>query len=123
MEGLLEIVVAQELLNRGEIDKDEFTTFFGGRTVMRFDTLEHAANFGRRFVQDYLVPKYGLEEATRFPMAKTEPARWIRSLDEGAKIIGEYIGEIPREKPPEEIWLVVPDDKYHEVQEYLDSLK
>ena len=122
MEGLLEVVVAEELLRKDEIDRDEFQDYFQNRTVMRFNTLENATKFARGFALDYLIPKYGVEEVRKFPMTKTEPARLTRSLDEGAQMIGEFIGLLPREKPPEEIWLVINDDRYREVQDYLNSL-
>ena len=122
MEGLLEVVVAKELHEKGEIDASEYGGIFTDKTVMRFSSLVYAINFGRGFVQDYLIPKYGLEESKRFPMARSQPTQVCKTPDEAADKLGEFIGVKSRD-PNKEAWLVIPNDRYQEVQEYLDSLK
>ena len=122
MEGLLEVVVAKELHEKGEIDASEYKNLFTDKTVMRFSSLVHAINFGRGFVQDYLIPKYGQEESQRFPMARSEPAQVCKTPAEAADKLSELIGVKSRD-PNKEVWLVIPNNRYQEVQKYLDSLK
>ena len=69
--GLVEVVKSDELHRRGEIDKNEIDTpQFKGRTIMIFTTLQYANHFGTKFALEYLIPKYGMPEAAKFPMTK-----------------------------------------------------
>jgi len=121
MEGLLEVIGFKELFTRGEISGQFDYDMFEDKTIMRFKSLIDAANFGIRFLKNYLIPKYGIEQAKKFPMDRSEPYQKFKSLEEGSIKMGEAIGTIPRD-PKKETWLVIPRDRYFEVQEYLDSL-
>ncbi|MCK4553315.1 hypothetical protein KAT80_03865 [Candidatus Pacearchaeota archaeon] len=115
MEGLVEIVTAKELYNRSEVGLYELQTFmFRDKTIMRFSDLRSAIKFGSYFVHKFLIPKYGIEEAKKFPMAKSGPFR-----DDAFE---ESLG-LKKPDLNQETWLVIPKDRYSEVQEYIDSLK
>ncbi len=119
MEGLLEVISADELYKRGNVSSEEIASdfMFMDKTVMRFRNFESAVSFGRGFVMDYLIPKYGIEEAIKFPIIQSEPERVLESAD----MIAEYLG-LTQERS-KEMWLLIPSDRYNEVQTYLDTLK
>ena len=108
----LEILTAQELYERGEIDAFEVQDphLFGNGRIMQFSDPNEAVNFAYAFAHRYLVPKYGLEEAAKFPIVKTGPAR--------KGLLGETLG-IVREPSPNPIWFAIPDDRFSEVEEFL----
>ncbi|MFO8016107.1 MAG: hypothetical protein R6U32_03310 [Candidatus Woesearchaeota archaeon] len=108
----LEILTAQELYQRGEIDEFEVQDphLFGDRRVMKFSDQEEGLNFAYAFVHQYLVPKYGREEAAKFPMAKTGPAR--------KDLLVESLGTVP-EPSPNPVWFAIPEDRFPEVEEFL----
>jgi hypothetical protein len=115
MEGLLEVIESEEMFNRGELNrKDSFETDkFKDKRVMKFRGIKDAVNFAGGFVFNYLIPKYGEEEAKKFPMAKSEPLQILE--------IDKLLGLTP-EDPNKEVWLVIASERYHEVQEYMNSL-
>ncbi len=66
------------------------------------------------FVQKYLIPRYGLEETKKYPMVKTGPWRDL----------GDNLSEALGVKEPDlnqETWLVVPEDRFAEVEKCLLS--
>jgi len=108
----LEILTAEELYQKGEIDALEVQDqhLFGNRKVMLFSDQEEGLKFIYAFVHQYLIPKYGREEAAKFPMVKTGPAR--------EDLLGEALGIIPRPSP-NPIWFTIPEDRFYEVEEFL----
>jgi hypothetical protein len=108
------ILDAEELYNKGEIDQDDMETDFAGKTIMQFQSEKEAYTFAERFVQGYLVPTYGIEQAAKFPMTKTGP---LRNADE---VMGELV-KIKQPSSNQETWLLVPNDRYHEIKKYLDG--
>lgn len=114
MEGLVEVITSKELYDKGEIDLEELRSFmFQKKTVMRFRDLKSSLKFGVYFVHNYLIPKYGKKEMPEFPMAKSGPAR----SDAFEQALG-----LKEPNMNQETWLVIPTDRYHEIQEYTDSL-
>ena len=124
MEGLIEVVQAEELFSRGELHKeDRFEVDkFENTKIMRFRARDDAVEFARGFVLNYLIPKYGKEKATKFPMAKSGPQRVLRTPEEASAEMGRFIGCIS-ENQNRETWLVIPTERYDEVEEYIKSLK
>ena len=108
MEKMLETITAQELYKQGQIEKEELESKFNGKTIIKFHSYKEAREFGIQFVNDYLIPKYGIEEAKRFPMAKSGPA-----IDDFTKQLLD-----PEERPT---WIVVPTERFDEVEEYLQQ--
>ena len=88
---------------------------------MRFRTSQDAFNFGRKFATEYLIPIYGKDEIVRFPMTKVT-SKVIGSPEEGSRVIGQFIGLISEDKD-QEVWLLIPNDRYQEVETYLISIK
>ena len=97
---------------KGKIDRGEYRRFFENRVMLKFGSLREATVFAYRFVHEHLIPRYGLEEARRFPMTKSDPSK-----DFGIAF-DEVIG---LRKPDliEETWLLVPEDRFAEVEGYL----
>jgi hypothetical protein len=124
MEGLLEVISSEKLFKKKELNPlDEFeSSMFRNKTIMRFQNLENAIKFGRGFVINYLIPTYGQKEALKFPMDRSEPAEIMHSLDDACRKFAESL-ELAQRNPNKEVWLVIPKDRYSEVQKYIDSLK
>ena len=113
----LEIVTSEELFKRGEFSKHEFEhPHFKGKVIMRFDSYINAAKFGLALYQDYLIPKYGVEDGKKFPIAKSGPLRDF--MDELDEITG-----IKKPSPENETWLVIPSDRFEEIRQYIESKK
>ena len=112
----LEILTAKELLDKREIDPLEFQDphLFGDRRVMCFSDLNEGIQFAYAFVQQYLIPKYGKEEAVKFPFLKTGPAR--------ENLLAEMMGVIP-EPSPNPVWFAIPEERFPEVEEFLKQYK
>jgi len=108
MEKMLEIITAQELYKQGQIEKEELESKFKSKTIIKFDSYKEAREFGIQFVHNYLIPKYGIEEAKRFPMTRSGPA-----IDDFTRQLLD-----PEERPT---WLVVPTERFYEVGEYLQQ--
>ena len=122
VKGLIEVVDSEEIREREERDFNwEYFDheMLDGKKIMRFSTLNDAILFGEGFIQDYLIPKYGC--VTEFPMIKTSPRKILRSIEEKSELLGQTLGVLPQDDS-QETWLVVPNDRYREVQIYIDSL-
>ena len=112
----LEILTAKKLLDKGEIDPLEFQNprIFGNRKVMCFSDEKEGILFAYAFVHQYLIPKYGKEEAARFPLLKTGPAR------------EDMLSEILEITPPptsNPVWFAIPENRFSEVEEFLKKYK
>lgn len=108
----LEILTAKELYNRGLIDAFDLRApnHFRDRKVMVFSDILEGMGFAYSFAHFYLVPKYGKEEAAKFPMTKSGPAK--------ENLLAELLGDLPKDVNSP-MWLVVPNDRFSEVEEYL----
>jgi len=115
---MLEILSPEELYERGELERHELKSpRFADKTVMKFDSLDEATEFGKGFLIGYFLPRYGLEETKKFPFVKSGPFRNVEDyLTE--KVIGAKEPDSNRET-----WLIVPNDRFHEIQEYMDKIK
>jgi hypothetical protein len=114
----LEIVTAQQLFDKGEIDALEVNDpkLFANRRVVKFSDLREGMQFAYDFVHQYLVPKYGRDQASKFPMAKTGPSR-----DAGA-MLTEMLG-LAKSQSPQPVWFAVPEERFVEVEEFLKQYK
>jgi hypothetical protein len=110
--GLTEVLTPNTLRNRNEIGDYEAVHLLSGMRIMRFDTWENAMGFRREFANFYLLPKYG-REWEKFPMGRLKPHK------DGSQSLADALG-IGHEDPKEEAWLVVPENRYPEVREYLN---
>ncbi len=113
---MLKITTSEELYNRGEVDDFEYhgSKHFYNKTIIKFDSLREAVVFTVDFVGRYLIPKYGREEAAKFPMTKTHP------LGYATEVLTEIV--LGTEKNNQETWLVVPNNRFNEVGAYLNLL-
>lgn len=127
--GLLEVVTAKELMQRGDIENWEYNAQFMDKTVMRFRTLKEAAEFTRGFMQDYFIPKHNLEEEVKRAVAEEDINTLKRilphiarsgPLKDGCLALSEMIGAT-KPDPHQETWLIVPNNNYHEIQEYINT--
>ena len=100
------VVSAEDLYKSGEIDPFEIQGCFADKTIMKFPSAIQAYTFAAGFVHGYLIPKYGKEQAAKFPMAKSSP---LRDADEA---MDEIVG-IKKRNPKQETWLVISNDRYH----------
>ncbi|MBU2053253.1 MAG: hypothetical protein ABIJ14_01965 [Nanoarchaeota archaeon] len=107
----LEILTAQELYDKGEIDALEVRdlSLFADKKVIIFSNPEEGVEFAYNFVHKYLIPKYGKDEAAKFPMVKIGPA--------SEDLFAEEIGAIPKKQRP--IWFAIPEDRFSDIEEFL----
>lgn len=110
----IKITTPEELLEREEISKGEYRYEFRGKKVLKFNSYNAAADFGRSFFSLYLMQTYGSEIAKKFPIMQTGP----RSSDSDA--MTSMLMEKP-EGTTKECWLLVPENRYPEVEKFLNE--
>lgn len=113
--GLHEIVESAYLLQRGDIEGWEIAELqFQGKKIMRFASEDDALAFAYNFANDYLIPKYGREEAVKFPMAKSE------HLKNGNGALARMLSA--EQSPNKETWLAVPAVRFDDIHKYINSM-
>ncbi|MBD3354682.1 hypothetical protein GF361_01705 [Candidatus Woesearchaeota archaeon] len=103
---ILEITPIEELIERtGQIIPGYHSK---DKKALRFDSLEDALEFEKDFI-DYLINKeiYTENQAFKFPLYRHLPDK-------------EITGRVASKK--QETWFIIPNKRYAEVQEYLNSL-
>ncbi len=107
----MEICSANDLYEKGEIDAFEYQNprLFGNRVIIKFSDRKDGLKFVYNFIQ-YLILKYGREEAMKFPLTKTGPAK--ENLLEVLGIESSF---------PNPIWFTIPKERFHEVEEFLNK--
>lgn len=87
---------------------------FHDKTVIKFESLKKAMRFGVDFVHNYLIPKYGKEKASKFPLARSGPP------GNGSEVLVESLG-VKKLDLNQKTWYVIPTDRFDEVQNYINT--
>jgi len=107
------VVSVEELYKEGEIGSDLMNTLLYAKTIIQFDTETEASEFIIGFFNGYLMKTYEEKDAIEFPIIKIGPYRDLRET------MNEVHGRNEHD-PKRKTWFLVPNEKYHEVEKYID---
>lgn len=110
----IRIADSEILYKQGEVQDGEYARKFENKMVLAFDSFKDAYLFAQSFKFNFLVPKYGMDGANKFPMTKTGPA------DSADEKFAEMLGLKPSNPIPD-TWLLIPKDRYAEVEDFLEE--
>jgi len=107
----LKVYTSQELHDLKQVDSSELHgPIFKDRTVFIFDNPQKGHLAMTAFVQQYLIPKYGVDTALKFPLTRTGP-----SQDSAAPLLEAIGAYVPK---PTAIWFTVPNDRFEEMENF-----
>lgn len=111
---MIEITSCRKLCKEAEVNSEPMHSSLENRIVLKFSSQEEIHKFEKGFIYDYLIPRYGLEEALNFPLVRTGPdGNWT-------EVVSDYIGmKNAKTAHKQEIWLVVPADRFQDIKKYL----